>query len=84
METLKYKVIKTANQYQDYCAALEELLNTDINNSCQDEVELLTLLIEKWDHEHNSFEDAYSKQPNKYGSYGKRNLNAYCQCKLFR
>ena len=58
METLKYKVIKTANQYQDYCAALEELLNTDINNSCQDEVELLTLLIEKWDHEHNSFEDA--------------------------
>ncbi|NEW82921.1 MAG: transcriptional regulator [Mariniphaga sp.] len=57
METLKYKVIKTDNQYQDYCATLEELLNAEINNSSQDEVELLTLLIEKWDHEHNSFED---------------------------
>jgi len=58
MEMLKYKVIKTDNQYQEYCATLEKLLNTEISNSNQDEVELLTLLIEKWDHEHNSFEDA--------------------------
>lgn len=57
METLKYKVIKTDNQYQEYCATLEELLNTETSNSNQDEVELLTLLIEKWDSEHNSFED---------------------------
>ena len=57
METLKYKIIKTDNQYQEYCATLEELLNTETSNSDQDEVELLTLLIEKWDSEHNSFED---------------------------
>jgi len=57
METLKYKVIKTDPQYQEYCATLEELLNTEASNSNQDEVELLTLLIEKWDSEHNSFED---------------------------
>src|SRR5665647_296737 len=57
METLKYTVIKTDSQYQEYCATLEELLNTEITNSNQDEVELLTLLIEKWDYEHNSFED---------------------------
>ncbi len=57
METLKYKVIKTDHQYQEYCATLEELLNTETSNSNQDEVELLTLLIEKWDSEHNSFED---------------------------
>jgi len=57
METLKYKVIKTDNQYQEYCAKLEELLNMEITNFNQDEVELLTLLIEKWDYEHNSFED---------------------------
>ena len=57
METLKFKIIKTDNQYQEYCSKLEELLNNVIDNTNQDEVELLTLLIEKWDHEHNSFED---------------------------
>ena len=53
METLKYKIIKSDNQYQEYCARLEEALN----NTEQDEIELLTFLIEKWDNEHNSFED---------------------------
>jgi HTH-type transcriptional regulator/antitoxin HigA len=53
METLKYKIIKSENQYLEYCAKLEEALN----NAEQDEIELLTFLIEKWDEEHNSFED---------------------------
>ena len=56
METLKYKVIKTKKQYNEYCAALEEL--TDLANKKkekQDEIELLSFLIEKWDEEHNSF-----------------------------
>jgi HTH-type transcriptional regulator/antitoxin HigA len=53
METLKYKIIKSETQYQDYCAKLEDALN----NAEQDEIELLTFLIEKWDEEHNSFED---------------------------
>jgi HTH-type transcriptional regulator / antitoxin HigA len=55
METLKYKVIKTEEQYKQYCSKLEDLLEKE--NSSQDEIELLTLLIEKWDQEHNSFED---------------------------
>jgi HTH-type transcriptional regulator/antitoxin HigA len=54
METLKYKIIKTEEQYKDYCSKLENLLEKE--NSNQDEVELLTFLIEKWDQEHNSFE----------------------------
>lgn len=57
METLQFKMIKTDSQYQEYCLKLENLLNNDINKTNQDEVELLTLLIEKWDHEHNSFQD---------------------------
>lgn len=57
METLKFKIIKTDNQYQEYCTKLEALINKGINIFNQDEIELLTLLIEKWDHEHNSFED---------------------------
>lgn len=57
METLKYKIIKTESQYEEYCSKLEELLSNDLNYTHQDEVELLTFLIAKWDQEHNSFED---------------------------
>jgi HTH-type transcriptional regulator / antitoxin HigA len=53
METIKYKIIKSNSQYQEYCEILETLLNNNDN----DEIELLTLLIEKWDDEHNSFQD---------------------------
>ena len=53
METLKYKIIKSESQYQEYCSKLEESLN----NADQDEIELLTFLIEKWDEEHNSLEE---------------------------
>lgn len=58
METLKYKVIKNKKQYADYCNKLEELVtNGDKSKASKDEMELLTLLIEKWDEEHNSFEN---------------------------
>jgi HTH-type transcriptional regulator/antitoxin HigA len=56
METLKYTVIKSKEQYNKYCDMLEELLILD-ELMVQDEVELLTLLIEKWDEEHNAFND---------------------------
>ena len=56
METLKYKVIKTEDQYQEYISRLEELLVAEPEKAIQEEIELLTLLIEKWDEEHNSFE----------------------------
>jgi HTH-type transcriptional regulator/antitoxin HigA len=59
METLKYKVIKSEAQYDKYCRQLEELLNSGSKSKAvNDEIELLTLLIEKWDEEHNSFDDA--------------------------
>ncbi len=57
MEVLKYKVIKTKSQYNQYCKELERLLEKDGGKAFQDEVDLLTLLIEKWDNEHNSFEE---------------------------
>ncbi len=59
MEALKYKVIKTEQQYQAYCQALEVLVTSpDQGSATQDEMELLTYLIEKWDDEHTSFPDA--------------------------
>lgn len=37
---------------------LEELVTTDVRSKeMKDEIELLTLLIEKWDEENNSFDD---------------------------
>ncbi len=56
MEALKYSIIKTKQQYNNYCNSLEELLARD-KKDLSDEIELLTLLIEKWDTEHNSFND---------------------------
>jgi len=56
MGSLKFKVIKSRKQYDEYCASLERLVFSDsIKN--QDEIELLNLLIEKWDRENNSMND---------------------------
>ncbi len=54
MGTLKYTIIKTKKQYNNYCNILESIV---IRNSKadKDEVELLSLLIEKWDSDINSF-----------------------------
>ena len=58
METLKYSVIKSKRQYTAYCKSLEDLATgNNKSKATKDEIELLTLLIEKWDAEHNSFED---------------------------
>jgi HTH-type transcriptional regulator / antitoxin HigA len=58
METLKYKIIKTKAQYNQYCRQLEDLLDSrSKSKAIQDEMDLLTLLIEKWDSEHSSFEE---------------------------
>ncbi len=48
METLKYKVIKNKRQYAEYCNALDQLITrNDKSKATKEEVELLTLLIEK-------------------------------------
>ncbi len=58
MEALKYKIIKSKRQYNDYCGQLETLLDDNSKSkSIKEEIELLTFLIEKWDSEHNSFHD---------------------------
>ena len=55
METIKYTIIKDIEQYNKYCDVLEDLISKDEN---QDEIDLLTLLIEKWDNEHDTFIDS--------------------------
>jgi HTH-type transcriptional regulator/antitoxin HigA len=59
METLQYKIIKTDAQYNRYCETLEALVDSGKKaKAVQDEIELLTLLIDKYDAEHNTFDDA--------------------------
>lgn len=59
METLKYTVIKTEPQYQSYCTQLEALV-TEPNptTATQEEIDLLTLLIETWDQIHATLPEA--------------------------
>jgi HTH-type transcriptional regulator/antitoxin HigA len=56
MTKLKYTVIKTDEQYFKYCNILEKLVFSNYESN-EDEIGLLTLLIEKWDDEHNTFDD---------------------------
>ena len=59
MSELKYKVINSKSQYKQYCNQLEELIFSENakNKNCKEEIALLTLLIEKWDLEHNTFNE---------------------------
>ena len=58
MSALKYKVIKSKAQYREYCNTLEELVfSASKSTGVKDEIALLTLLIGKWDADHNSFEE---------------------------
>jgi HTH-type transcriptional regulator/antitoxin HigA len=58
MNTLKYKVIRSNRQYQNYCKQLETLVFADSKTrETKDEIDLLTLLIEKWDEEQNPIDE---------------------------
>ncbi|MCU0420297.1 MAG: transcriptional regulator [Cyclobacteriaceae bacterium] len=55
MKNLKYTIIKSKTQYDSYCGQLENKLSQrELTPSDTDEIELLTLLIEKWDRDHAS------------------------------
>jgi len=59
MSTLKYKVISGKKQYKEYCNKLEQLVFSGAKDrNTKDEIDLLTLLIEKWDADHSSFEES--------------------------
>ena len=55
MEGLKYTVIDSREKYFDYCNKLEQLIFSESNNKeMEDEIDLLTLLIEDWDKKNSS------------------------------
>ena len=55
---LKYKVIKTREQYDEYCSILDLLLENDSEDTAiEDEIDLLTTLIEAYDRENTAFKE---------------------------
>jgi HTH-type transcriptional regulator/antitoxin HigA len=54
---LKYTIIKNRNQYDKYCDQLESLLMQKNDALLQDEIDLITLLIEKYDEEQNPIKE---------------------------
>jgi len=59
---MKYTVIKSRDQYLAYCDRLEVLLETESSQTSvlQDEIELLTLLIDHYD---RNSEDVFEMDP---------------------
>lgn len=56
VQSLKYTLIRNKNQYTQYCDALESLLVLKRKSKLiSDEIDLLTLLIEKYDEAHHPF-----------------------------
>ncbi len=51
MNSLKYTIIKSETQYKTYCDILGNLVK-EKNENLEDEIELLTFLIEKWEEDH--------------------------------
>ncbi|MEY3982933.1 MAG: hypothetical protein RL160_490 [Bacteroidota bacterium] len=50
--TMQYKLIKTEEAYQDALKRLEVIFDAKKNSADADELELLSLLIEKYEQEH--------------------------------
>lgn len=57
MEKLKYKVITSDEQYDEYCQIVHDLVFAEggMTAEQEEEAELLYVLIRKWDDEHSIF-----------------------------
>ncbi|GGM73845.1 hypothetical protein GCM10010967_01840 [Dyadobacter beijingensis] len=59
METLRYKVIRNSEQYNNYCNELIQMLESANSDQYEEEIDLLTVLIEHYDAEHSIFQGEF-------------------------
>lgn len=59
METLRYKVIRNSEQYNNYCNELIQMLESENPDHYEEEIDLLTVLIEHYDAEHTIFKGEF-------------------------
>jgi len=57
MSDLKYTVIVNEEQYYEYCYLLEDMVFSEDADDLQDQIDLLTLLIETWDRDNSEVPD---------------------------
>jgi len=75
-------IIKNEAQYFAYCDEVEQLVSMEHKaNELEDRVELLILLIEKWDDEHNELPDL---NPVEYLKLWIRKVKLSEVCKTMR
>lgn len=64
MAKLKYTVIKSTKQYKEYSNILDDLVSLEVQTKASiDEIELLTLLLEKWESERKTQNRNYFDDP---------------------
>jgi HTH-type transcriptional regulator/antitoxin HigA len=54
---MEYTIIHTKKQYKEYCKKIMELSSKKSTKKIEDEIELLQVLIDKWDKENYKSED---------------------------
>lgn len=64
MSELKYTVIKTKEQYEKYSDMLRSFITSEERtDEVLEEIELLEVLIAKWDNEHDTLENHFPEDP---------------------
>lgn len=69
---MNYSIIKSKKQYVEYCDRILELSSKKSTQAIEDEIELLELLIDKWDRDHYSSKE---KDPIELLKYLMENHN---------
>lgn len=59
MDTLRYKVIRNFEQYNNYCNELIQMLESENPDQYEEEIDLLTVLIEHYDAENTIFKGEF-------------------------
>jgi HTH-type transcriptional regulator/antitoxin HigA len=49
---MSYTIIKTSKQYKEYCRRLKNLANMKQSKAVEEEMELIELLLDKWENDH--------------------------------
>lgn len=69
---MNYSIIRSKKQYAEYCNRIMELSSEKSTKAIEDEIELLELLIDKWDRDHYSSKE---KDPIELLKYLMENHN---------
>ncbi len=56
---MEYTIIRSEKQYTEYCKRIMELATKKSTRKIEDEIELVQMLVDKWDKENYSTDDSF-------------------------